>query len=216
MIPAHEGLEAQEVSVRTYLGLKANIQLIPAQGMMDFRLQGPILFHVFANGVREHLTAISATCLCFVHGFVSGFLQCREIRAMLRRKTDSDACAQQQLVAIDFKGFLQTTKNILGNFSGRNFIGSIDKHHEFIAAHTSNGIGMPNIPGEAFTHLYQQLVPNCVTERIVDLPEPVKVHKQDSLLHSIHIRRRPGAGKSFAEQAAVRKSGQDIVARPKS
>ena len=87
------------------------------------------------------------------------------------------------------------------------------QHRELVAAEPRDRVAGAHHGGEPVGQLDQQLVPEVVPERVVDLLELVQVQHQDDRLRARARRRGQGLPGPVHEQGAVRQPGERVVHR---
>src|SRR6185503_3837079 len=85
-------------------------------------------------------------------------------------------------------GRLQRVEDLLGDLPGvLDLADDVDEHRELVAAETRDGVLFTDGAADAGGHDLQQAVTDGVTERVVDLLEPVDVEEQDRQLVAMAV-----------------------------
>ena len=127
-------------------------------------------------------------------------------------KCDSDARRDDDRESVEREGLLSGSDALLGDVEGPVFVGGVDHRSEFIAGETREEALRPELLGHAAGELDEQLIAGVVTERVVDLLEPVEVHHHHVALHALGGECCCG-GEVALERQTIREAGERIVSR---
>ena len=127
---------------------------------------------------------------------------------------DADAGADRGLVAVEVEGFADRGDDALRQRGGLGGIGDRGLHdHEFIAAHSGDGVGLAHQGAQPVGDDLQQLVAGVMAERVVDGLELIEIEMMD---RDRFLAVNPAAQRLFeplVQQHPVGEVGQRVVVR---
>ena len=130
------------------------------------------------------------------------------------RHGESDARADEQLLAVDLERLVERPQHALGEFCRlAERLDIFDEQREFIAAEPRDGIRFAQACFDALGDLRQQLVAGRMPERVVDALEVIEVHKQHA---EATARARPAQQRvleAVGKPRAIGELGQRVVQR---
>ena len=88
-----------------------------------------------------------------------------------------------------------------------------DERDELVAAHSSDGVRLPEDLAQAVADGKEQLVTDEMPERVVDALEPVEVDVEDGRVRATLLAARDHRVDSFEDHRAVREAGEAVVHR---
>ena len=95
----------------------------------------------------------------------------------------------------------------------RLFVGDpLEKNYELVAAYPTNRVALAYRCHQASGHLDEQLVPDLVAERVVDLLEAVEIHEQHGKIGPAAALAH-GVADPFQHRGPVHQPGQRVVRR---
>ena len=132
---------------------------------------------------------------------------------MIRIESDPDAGIDVQAVLFQRERRQQGSEDLLRRSFGARLIGVEQDAGELIAAEPGHRIARAHDALQSRFHLLQQQVAVGMAEGVVDLLEAVQIHQQKGDLGAVTIRLPDRLTEAFAQQRAVRQTGQSVVVR---
>ena len=126
---------------------------------------------------------------------------------------DADARLDPDADPVQVERLLQRGRDALRDTGAAVAAARDQQHRELVAAEPRDRVAGAHHGGEPLGQLDQQLVPEVVPERVVDLLELVQVQHQDDRLGARARRRGEGLPGPVHEQGAVGQPGERVVHR---
>ena len=211
MLPAHERLVAHGAAgVEGDLGLEVEDEL----ALVDRALQ--LGEHDQPLGAAPvALAAVTrrraGTGLGLVHRHVGVTQQTLDVVGVHRADRDADAAAYRDAQPLEQEGLVQRAEQGVGDHLGvGRGIDPGEQDAEFVAAEPGDKVFPAHLIGQPLGNLLQQHVTHGVSERVVDLLEPVEIEQQqgDDLTGGALLE---SGGAAAQQQRAVGQPGQAVV-----
>jgi len=115
-------------------------------------------------------------------------------------------------VSLKNKGDPENIDNFFGNQQAIPVVFLARKHkNEFIPAETANSVPFPKDFRHFFRNSLQQLIPDMMTEGIIDPFEFVKVEHHEGHLHSVSVGLAHSHIKTVDNKHSIRQAGQMVM-----
>ena len=213
VVPAHEGLDADEAPARRLdLLLVVQDQLVlgdrPPQlvGQRDLRGRASV------DRPGEEVEAAAPRLLGPVHRRVRVRQQLFHFRRVVGKKGDADARREGPLLLADGEREAHLVEQLAGDprriARARDLV---QQHRELVAGQPRDGVGGPQSSREPRRRLAEDLVPCRVSEGVVDRLEAVHVEEEDGELSRGATRHGYGVVEPLGEQHPVGQSRQRVV-----
>jgi hypothetical protein len=213
VVPAQQCLRADNRAVaQRDQRLVVKLQLVAFECLAQVPLELDAFKHSGSHRSVEELVAIAARLLGAVHRQVGIANELRGGQGSPVGDGDPDARGDLELVAVDFEGHGQLSRDPLRQPHGIPLaVEVLAEHDELVAGKASDGRagvrdsvacarGLDDTLGER----HQELVSRVVAEAVVDVLEPVDVEKQDRDRGCVADRPLGGVRDPVEEQRPVR------------
>jgi hypothetical protein len=85
------------------------------------------------------------------------------------------------------------------------------QQHEFVPTLATDGVRLPHTPHQAVCHRLQQLIPHCMSKRVVDMFELIQIHEHHRQLPALTTRQLYCLAKPVLQQYSIRQVSEHIV-----
>jgi hypothetical protein len=163
----------------------------------------------------EYAEIVSSAGLRCIERKIRLFQESLGIGAMLRGQGNSDAGPDADPVAVEVEWLFDKPYDPEGERDGTLALVLLVflDDREFIAAQTSQYIGIAKRRPQPLPDLDKQLIACRMSQRVIDILEFIEVKRQNSKRSAMTPKSLRGVVEFLGEQRAVRKAGQQIMMR---
>jgi hypothetical protein len=164
MVPAHEGLDADDLlGRRADLGLEHQLELTAVHRLAQAGDELEALDRLLVDLVAEEADAILAGALRLVHRRVGVLDQLLRLLSVARVDRDPDAGADPALVAVEVVGLFDLLADRVGDLlHGLFVLDVLDRGEELVAADARDQIAFADRLAQAPCDVGEQLVADAV------------------------------------------------------
>ncbi|MNN05988.1 hypothetical protein D3C81_1187670 [compost metagenome] len=215
-LPAHQRLEAEYPSAGDiHLRLVVQHELLGGDRSMQAAFQSLAVLRGAGQLLGVEMVAVAPVLLGLIHGHIRTADQLGHFLAVVGEQADADAGANEQLMATaGAERLLQEVDQILRH--RRRLFGMVDglqHQQELVAAQAGEHVLGADALAQSAGDQHQQLVPDRMTETVVDPLETIQIEEQHRHLAMQAAGPLDGAIEVRLHQQAIGQAGQRVVVR---